>query len=88
MATGKLKMYNRGYGFLTDDGGGPDIFVHVSDLQRSGIERSTLNVGDRFSYQVEPSRDGKVSAVRHESPSRAGLVSRDKGRGLSTDRPA
>jgi cold shock protein len=64
MATGKLKMYNRGYGFLTDDGGGPDIFVHVSDLQRSGIERSTLNVGDRFSYQVEPSRDGKVSAVQ------------------------
>jgi cold shock CspA family protein len=75
MATGKLKMYNRGYGFLTDD-------------ERSGIERSTLNVGDRFRYQVEPSRGGKVSAVRHESPSRAGLVSRDKGRGLSTDRPA
>ena len=64
MATGKLKMYNRGYGFLTHDGGGPDLFVHVSDLQRSGIERSTLNVGDRFSYRVEPSRDGKVSAVQ------------------------
>jgi cold shock CspA family protein len=29
MATGKLKMYDRGYSFLTDDGGGPDIFVHV-----------------------------------------------------------
>jgi CspA family cold shock protein len=40
MPTGKLKMYNeeRGFGFITDEGGGPDVFVHVSALQRSGLD--------------------------------------------------
>ena len=40
MPTGKLKMYNadRGFGFITEDSGGPDMFVHVSALQKSPVQ--------------------------------------------------
>ena len=40
MATGILKMWNadRGFGFITDDAGGPDMFLHVTALQSAGID--------------------------------------------------
>jgi len=40
MPTGKLKMWNaeRGYGFIGDDAGGPDIFLHISALESAGID--------------------------------------------------
>jgi 'Cold-shock' DNA-binding domain len=40
MATGTLKMWNaeRGYGFIADDSGGPDIFLHIRALQSAGID--------------------------------------------------
>ena len=70
MPTGKLKMYNadRGFGFITDDSGGPDIFVHVSALQRSGLDPENLKLGTRFTYSVEQGRGGKVNAIEvHEA---------------------
>ena len=55
MATGKLKMWNaeRGYGFVGDASGGPDLFLHVSALESAGIDPLTIRKGDRLTYGVE-----------------------------------
>jgi CspA family cold shock protein len=62
MATGTLKMWNadRGYGFIADDSGGPDIFMHVSALQ--GIDPANIMKGDRLTFDVESTPDGKTRA--------------------------
>ena len=48
MPTGKLKMWNaeRGYGFIGDDAGGPDIFLHISALESAGIDAENIKKGD------------------------------------------
>ena len=64
MATGTVKFYNeqKGFGFIVVDGGGPDMFVHVSELERSGIR--SLSEGQKVSFdsRTDP-RKGKPSAV-------------------------
>ena len=64
MATGKLKMWNteRGYGFVGDDSGGPDLFLHVSALESADIDPLTIKKGDRLTYDVESTREGKLRA--------------------------
>ena len=64
MGVGKLKMWNanRGYGFIADAAGGPDMFLHISDLKEAGIDPDTIKVGDRFTFDVTPTRDGKTKA--------------------------
>ena len=64
MATGKLKMWNaeRGFGFIADDGGGTDMFLHISALQSAGIDPDNLNKGDRLTFDVENTREGKTRA--------------------------
>jgi cold shock protein len=49
MATGTLKMWSaeRGYGFIADDSGGPDIFLHVSALQSASIDPDKIRKGER-----------------------------------------
>src|ERR1700691_6205622 len=70
MATGKLKMWNadRGFGFIADDAGGPDMFLHISALQSAGIDPDNLR-GDRLTFDVDSTRDGKTRAsnVRRQS---------------------
>lgn len=63
MATGKVKWYNsnKGYGFITPDGGGGDVFVHVSAVKNLA-PLVTLNEGDHLEYELEES-GGKTSAV-------------------------
>jgi len=64
MPEGAVKFFNaaKGFGFIAPDNGSPDIFVHVSALERSGI--SNLNEGDRVSFDVEQNpRSGKVAAI-------------------------
>jgi len=64
MATGTVKWFNatKGFGFIQPDGGGPDVFVHISAVERSGI--GSLNEGQKISYEVETDqRRGKQSAV-------------------------
>ena len=64
MPTGTVKFFNtdKGFGFITPDGGGPDIFVHVSELERSGMR--TLKEGQkvRFETKMDPKK-GKPNAV-------------------------
>jgi CspA family cold shock protein len=63
MATGTLKMWNaeRGYGFIADDSGGPDIFLHVSALQSASIDPDKIRKGERLT-DVESTRDGRTRA--------------------------
>ena len=63
MTSGTVKFYNstKGFGFITPDEGGKDAFVHVSAVERAGM--SSLNDGQKLSYDVESWRDGRESAV-------------------------
>jgi cold shock protein len=56
---GTVKFFNseKGFGFITPDNGGPDVFVHISAVQSSGL--GTLNEGQQVSFDVEPDKKGK-----------------------------
>jgi len=62
MSKGTVKWFNpaKGFGFIEPEDGGKDAFVHISALERAGL--STLNEGQKVSYEVLPGRDGKSSA--------------------------
>lgn len=63
MATGTVKFFDesKGYGFITNEAGGSDAFVHISAVQAAGM--STLNKEQRVSYDLENDKRGKTSAV-------------------------
>ncbi|MFN4058158.1 MAG: cold-shock protein [Roseinatronobacter sp.] len=63
MATGTVKWFNstKGYGFIQPDGGAKDIFVHISAVERAGIR--ALNDGQKVTFDLEKSRDGRESAT-------------------------
>jgi CspA family cold shock protein len=64
MANGTVKWFNptKGFGFIQPDSGGADVFVHISAVERAGL--NTLNEGqkDSFDEERDPKR-GKTSAV-------------------------
>ncbi len=63
MATGTVKWFNaqKGFGFIAPDGGGQDVFVHISAVERAGL--SGLKDGQKISFEVEKDRrTGKSSA--------------------------
>jgi cold shock protein len=62
MARGTVKWFNptKGYGFIQAQGGGKDVFVHISAVERAGL--TTLNEGQQVEYEIEENR-GKTSAV-------------------------
>jgi CspA family cold shock protein len=63
MSTGTVKWFNdqKGYGFIQPDDGGKDVFVHISAVQRSGL--NGLVEGQKISYELETDRrTGKQSA--------------------------
>jgi len=65
MSTGTVKWFNpqKGYGFIQPDDGGKDVFVHISAVERAGLQ--TLREGQKVSYEMtEDRRTGKSSADR------------------------
>jgi cold shock protein len=63
MTTGTVKWFNptKGFGFIQPDNGGPDVFVHISAVERSGL--GSIQEGQKLGYELErDQRSGKTSA--------------------------
>jgi CspA family cold shock protein len=63
MAQGTVKWFNgqKGFGFIQPDDGGKDVFVHISAVERAGMQ--SLNEGQKISYEIiADKRSGKSSA--------------------------
>jgi cold shock protein len=67
MSTGTVKFFNsmRGFGFIAPDDGSKDVFVHISAVQRAGLD--TLNEKQKISFDVEKGNDGRLSATNLKS---------------------
>jgi cold shock protein len=63
MPTGRVKFFNieRGFGFILPDDGGPDVFVHVHEVETTGMK--TLVAGQLLAYDIGTARDGRSKAV-------------------------
>ena len=62
MSNGKIKWFNptKGYGFIENDAGGNDVFLHVSALEQAGID--TLTEGEAVSFEIADNR-GRENAI-------------------------
>jgi CspA family cold shock protein len=62
VAMGTVKFFNmqKGFGFIVPEGGGPDVFVHISAVEKAGY--TGLAEGARISYELVPGRAGRVAA--------------------------
>ncbi len=62
MITGTVKFFNmsKGFGFIEPEDGSKDAFVHISAVERAGL--SSLNEGQKVTYELQSGRDGKSSA--------------------------
>jgi CspA family cold shock protein len=62
LQTGTVKWFNatKGYGFIQPENGGPDAFVHISAVERAGLD--SLREGERIEYELVRGKNGKSSA--------------------------
>jgi len=62
MAIGTVKWFNatKGYGFIQPEDGSKDVFLHISDVQRSGLQEP--REGDKLEYELQHGQQGKTSA--------------------------
>ncbi|MCI5075256.1 cold-shock protein [Oricola sp.] len=67
MQTGTVKFYNgqKGFGFITPEDGGKDVFVHISALDRAGL--GGLVEGQKLGFELETGRDGRTNAANIQS---------------------
>lgn len=67
MATGVVKWFNgqKGFGFIQPDEGGGDVFVHISAVERAGM--NNLHEGQKVSFELERDQRGKSSATQLQS---------------------
>lgn len=68
MSTGTVKFFNstKGFGFIEQEGGGDDVFVHISAVERAGMR--TLVEGQKISFDlVKDQRNGKYAAENLQS---------------------
>ncbi len=63
MATGTVKWFNatKGFGFIEPEGGGKDVFLHISAVERAGLQPP--QEGQRLEFELESGRDGRTSAA-------------------------
>ena len=65
MATGTVKFFNtsKGFGFISPEGGGKDVFVHISAVEAAGLR--SLSEGQRVSFDIQPdARGSKASNLK------------------------
>jgi CspA family cold shock protein len=62
MATGTVKWFDatKGFGFIVPDEGGKDVFVHISAVERAGLQ--TLKDNQKVTYELEEGRNGRMAA--------------------------
>ncbi len=62
MAKGTVKWFNttKGFGFIAPEGGGKDVFVHISAVERAGL--TGLSDNQKVTYDLQAGRDGRESA--------------------------
>ena len=62
MSIGTVKWFNatKGYGFIQPDDGSKDVFLHISDVQRSGLQDP--REGDKLQYELHRGHQGNTSA--------------------------
>jgi CspA family cold shock protein len=67
MSTGTVKWFNatKGFGFIQPDDGTADVFVHISDVERSGL--GNLQEGQKISFELTRGKNGKSSATNLKS---------------------
>jgi cold shock protein len=61
MPSGRVFQRRSRFGFISPDGGGSDVFVHVHDIEVAGLK--TLVRGQLLTYNIAPARDGRLKAV-------------------------
>lgn len=63
MSIGTVKWFNatKGFGFIQPDDGSKDVFLHISDVQRSGLREP--REGDKIEYELQRGQQGKTSAT-------------------------
>ena len=63
MANGTVKFFNsqKGFGFIEVEGGGKDVFVHISAVEQAGL--TGLSDAQKVTFEVETGRDGRESAT-------------------------
>ena len=63
MATGTVKWFNtdKDYGFITPDNSGEDVFVHITAVQRAGLDGQNEN--QKVTFEVETGRNGKEAVT-------------------------
>ena len=63
MQHGKIKFFNqeKAYGFIIPESGGSDVFIHMTELEKSGYKG--INIGTKVTYEVDTSKKGKNQAT-------------------------